>query len=128
MNNLISQYGLTQSIHEPTDILESSFSFIELIFSLQKYLATNSRTHSKLHPNSHYPFFFSDFNRKIWYSPPYECLICKNEKANADLIKRAIKGTNWDNNLFLIGVHDKVVLFNETMTFDDTDSLWLNKK
>ena len=102
MNNLIAQYGLTQSIHEPTDILESSFSFIELIFSLQKYLATNSRTHSKLHPNSHYPFFFSDFNRKIWYSPPYECLICKNEKANADLIKRAIKGTNWDNNFFLL--------------------------
>ena len=79
---------------------------------------------------------FSNFNLKIHYPPPYERLIWKYEKANADLIKRAIKDFDWENKLSLIDINDQVVLFNETivniisnfipnetMTFDDRDPL-----
>ena len=140
LNELMAQYGLTQIIHEPTHILESSVSCIDLIFTSQENLVTNSGVHSSLHPNCHHQIVFSNFNLKIHYPPPYERLIWKYEKANADLIKRAIKDFDWENKLSLIDINDQVVLFNETivnimsnfipnetMTFDDRDPPWLNK-
>ena len=73
-------------------------------------------------------YFFSNFNLKLHYPPPYECLIWKYKKTNADL------------KLSRIDINDQVVLFNETienvmsnfipnetMTFYDRDSPWVNK-
>ena len=51
LNDLKAQYGLTQIIHEPTHILESSVSCIYLIFTSQENLITNSGVHLSLHPN-----------------------------------------------------------------------------
>ena len=140
LNDLMAQYGLTQSIHEPTHILESSVSCPDLVFPSQENLATNSGVHSSLHPNCHYQIVFSNFNLKIHYPLPCEHLIWKYEKANADHTKRAIKDFAWENKLSLIDINDQVVLFNETivnimsnfipnetMTFDDRDPLWINK-
>ena len=140
LNDLMAQYGLTQTIHEPTHILESSVSCIDLIFTSQENLATNSGVHSSLHPNCHYQIVFSNFNLKIHYPLPCEHLIWKYEKANADHTKRAIKDFAWENKLSLIDINDQVVLFNETivnimsnfipnetMIFDDRDPSWLNK-
>ena len=61
LNDSMAQYGLTQIIYEPTHILESSVSFIDLIFTSQENLVTNSRVHSSLHqklpsPNSFFQF------------------------------------------------------------------------
>ena len=92
-----------------------------------------------MHPNCYYQIVFSNFNLKIHYPPPCERLIWKYEKANADHIKRAIKGFAWENKLSLIDINDQVVfnetivnimsnfIPNETMTFDDRDPPWLNK-
>ena len=136
LNDLMAQYGLTQIIHEPTHILESSVSGIDLIFTSQENLVTNLGVHSSLHPNCHHQIVFSNFNLKIHYSLPYEPLIWKYKKTNADLIKRAIKDFDRKNKLSLIDVNDQVVLFNETivnimsnlipnetMTDDDRDPL-----
>ena len=68
-----------------------------------------------MHPNCHHQIVFSNFNLKIHYPPPYERLIWKYEKANVDLIKRAIKDFGWENKLSLIDINDQVVLFNETI-------------
>ena len=95
LNDLMAQYGLTQIIHEPTHILESSVSCIDLICTSQENLVINSGVHSSLHPNCHHQTFFANFNQKTHYPPPYEILIWKYEKANADLIKRAIKDFDW---------------------------------
>ena len=114
LNELLPQYGLTQIIHEPTHILESSVSCIDLIFTSQENLVTNSGVHSSLHPNCHHQIVFSNFNLKIHYSPPYERLIWKYEKANADLIKRAMKDFDWENKLSFIDINDQVALFDET--------------
>ena len=136
----MAQYGLTQIIHEPTHILESSVSCIDLIFTSQENLVTNSGVHSSLHPNCHHQIVFSNFNLKIHYPPPYERLIWKYEKANADLLKNAIRDFDWENKLSLTDINDQVVLYNETivnimsnfipyetMTFDNRDPPWLNK-
>ena len=140
LNDLMAQYGLTQSIHEPTHILESSVSCPDLVFPSQENLATNSGVHSSLHPNCHNQTAFSNFNLKIYYPPPYEPLIWKYEKASADLIKRTMRDLEWANKLSLIGINDQVPLFNETiviitsnfipnetMIFVDSDLPWLNK-
>ena len=62
----------------------------------------------------------------------------KYEKANANLIKRAIRDFDWENKLSIIGFNDQVALFNETivsimsnfipnetMIFDYRDFSWL---
>ena len=68
--SLMAQYGLTQIIHEPTNILKSSVSCIDLIFTFLESLVTNSEVHSSLHPNCHHQIFFSNFNLRIHYPPP----------------------------------------------------------
>ena len=140
LHDLMAQYGLTQIIYEPTPILESSISCIDLVFTSQKNLVTNLGVHSSLHPNCHHQIVFPNFNLKIYFPPPYERLIWKYEKANAHLIRRAIRNFDWENKFSLIGINDQVALFNETiviimsnfipnetMTFDDRDPPWLNK-
>ena len=53
IENIISQFGLHQMIDKPTHILESS-SCIDLIFTSQPNLITESGVHPSLHPNSHH--------------------------------------------------------------------------
>ena len=56
LNDLMAQYGLSQIIHDPTHILESSISLIYVVFTPQKNLVTssgvNSSLYSKYHSNS----------------------------------------------------------------------------
>lgn len=39
-----------------------------------------------------------------------------------------MRGTNWDCDLSLISIHDKMGLFNEIISFDNKRSLWISKK
>ena len=110
LNCLIAQYGLTQIIHEPKDILESSISCIDLVFTFQENLVTNSGVYSSLCPNCHHQIVLSNFNLKIYYPSLYERLIWKYEKANADLIKTAIRDFDRENKLSLIGINAQVAL------------------
>ena len=63
----MAQYGLTQIIHEPTHMLGSSVFCIDLVFTSQENLVTNSGVNSSLHPNCHHQIVFSSFNLKIYY-------------------------------------------------------------
>ena len=80
LHDLMTQYGLTQIIHEPIHILEFSVFYIDLVFNSQENLVTNSQVHSSLHLNCHYQIAFYNLNLKIYYTPPYERLIWKYEK------------------------------------------------
>ena len=55
IENISSQCGLYQVINEPTHILEHSSSFIDLIFTSQPNLITESGVHPSLHPNCCHP-------------------------------------------------------------------------
>ena len=82
------------------DILESSVSCIDLVFALyfSKKLVTNSI-----------------FNLKACYPPPYEGSLWKYKGTNGDLLNRAMGGFYWENKLYLIGIKNQVVLFNEAI-------------
>ena len=87
----MTQYGLTQIIRKPTHLLDYSSSCIDLIFTSQDNLETNSGVHSYLHSNifqSPSNIFFK-FNLKI-HSPSYESFVWKYDEANKDLITKAI--------------------------------------
>ena len=70
-----SNYGLHQLIQEPTHILNSSSSFIDLIFTSQSNLGMESGVYSSLHPSCHHQKIFAKFNLYILYPPPYETTV-----------------------------------------------------
>ena len=67
-----SNYELNQLIQEPTHILNSSSSCIDLIFTSQPNLVMESGVYSSLHPSCHHKVIFAIFNLSILYPPPYE--------------------------------------------------------
>ena len=54
IDNITSQFGLYQVIKEPTHILNTSSSCIDLIFTPLPNLIIDSAIHSSLHPNCHH--------------------------------------------------------------------------
>ena len=97
---VMSNFGLHQLIHEPTHILNSSSSCIDLIFTSQPNSVMESGVHSSPHPNCHHQVVFAKFNLSILYPPPYERTVWFYEKANPELIRRAINESDWIRGLF----------------------------
>ena len=71
IENISSPFALHQVIDEPTHILETSSSYIDLIFTAKPNLIIESGVHPSLYPNSHHQIIFAKFNLKIIFPPPY---------------------------------------------------------
>lgn len=69
---LTSSYGLMQMISDPTHILQNLSSCIDLLFTNQPNLITNSGVHSSLHPTCHHQVIFANIDLKIQFPPPYQ--------------------------------------------------------
>ena len=69
---VMSNYGLHQLIQEPTHVLNSSSSYIDLVFTFRANLVMESGVHLSLHPNCHHQVVFAKFNVSIWYPTLYE--------------------------------------------------------
>ena len=90
-------FGLhLKMINGPSDILESSSLCIDLKFTSQPNLITESGVHPSLHPNSHRQIIFAKFNLEIHYAPPYFCDVWYYQDANTDLMRRAIDMLDWE--------------------------------
>ena len=87
---LACSHGLHQSINEPTYLLDSVSSCIDLVFTSQPNLVIGSGIQLYLHPNCHHQFVFAKFDLFIYYPPPYERAVWYYNRANADLIRRVI--------------------------------------
>ena len=135
INDLTTQHVLTHIIHEPIHSVDCSYSSIDLIFAS----VTNSGEDSSLHSNWHHQIIFS--NLKIYYLPLYEHIVWEYDKANKDVITKAIDPLDWDKKLSQRCTKDQVSLFNETrlnimsnfisnkkMIFDDRELPWFDKK
>ena len=72
IENLLSQFSLSQVINEPTHISPNFNSCIDLLFTNQKNLITDSGIHPSLHSNCHHQISYGNFNLKIFYPSPYE--------------------------------------------------------
>ena len=67
--SMASFYGLYQIINEPTHFLPSSSSCIDLIFTNQTRLITDSVVHRSLHQNCIHQIIFAKINMIIFYPP-----------------------------------------------------------
>ena len=72
IENLLSQFSLSKVINEPTDISQNFNSCVDLLFTNQHNLVTNSGIHSSFHCNCHHQIIYRKFNLNIFYPPPYE--------------------------------------------------------
>ena len=115
IENISSQFGLHQVINEPTHILESSSTCIDLIFTSQPNLITESGVHPSLYPNSHHQIIFAKFEREIIFPPPYFRDVWHYEDANTDLIRRTIDMFDWDRAFINTNVNKKLFIFNKTI-------------
>ena len=86
----------------------NSSSCIDLIFTSQANLITESGVHPSLHPNCHYPVIYAKFNLKVYYPPPYECEVWHYKEADTDLIRQSIEMSNWDRAFKNSNVNDTV--------------------
>ena len=90
IENLLSQFSLSQVIIEPKTLTLNSS--IDLLFTNQQNLTTDSGIHPSLHSNCHHQIIYGKFNLKIFYPTLYERYIWHNKHANADMISQAIHG------------------------------------
>ena len=94
-----------------------------------------------LHQNCHHQFVFAKFDLSIYYPPPYERTVWDYNRANPDLVRRAIDLFDWDKALRFNDVDKQVAIFsdtlmnimqnfipNETIICDDRDHPWINKE
>ena len=132
-------YGYIQLIKDSTHILPNSSSSIDLIFTDQPNMITNSGVHPSLHPNCHHQIIFCHLRLKIDYPPPYERVMWSYKNANATLISRAVHEFDWENLFFGKNIHEQLNLFNTTVmnifknyipnkiiTCNDKDPPWIN--
>ena len=108
LESLTSQCGFKQVISDPTHILESSSSCIDLIFTSQPNLVMNSGVHSSLHPNCHHQIIHAIFKLKIFCPPPYERVVWHYQDANKDLIQWSISLFNWEKAFLNEGVNKQI--------------------
>ena len=140
IDTIANSYGLNQLIQEPTHILNLLSSCIDQIFTSQTNLVMDSGIHSSLHSNCHHQIVFAKFNLSIFYPPPYERTVSYYERANTELIRRAIDQFDWVRALSNVNVDEKVYFFtktllniiqnfipHETIICDDRDPPWINK-
>ena len=141
IENVTAQFALQQIIKEPTHISNTSSSCIDLIFTSQPNLITDSGVHSPLHSNYLHQIVFAKFNLHIVYLPPYLREIWYYREANTRLIRHAIKEFNWERGFSNTNINENVDIFNriilnilsnfiphETTVYNDKDPPWLNNR
>ena len=90
IDNVASSYVFNQIVQEPSHIPNSPSSYFDLIFTSQPNLVMEFGIYSSLHSNCHPHIVFTKFNLSISYPPSYERTVWYYERANAELIRRAI--------------------------------------
>ena len=123
-----SSYGLHQLIYELAHILNWSSSCIDLIFTSQANFVMESGVYSSLHPSCHLQVVFAKSNLSILYPPPYERTVWFYEKANPELIQRAINEFDWTRVPSNISIDKIVCYFTKTFACNDRDPHWMNNQ
>ena len=129
LNELTSHYNLHQLINTPTHILPNSESCIDLIFTSQPNLISESGVHASLFPRCHHQIIYAKVNLKVYYPP---------SKAELTKIKKSLSQINWHNALKDLNVNDQVEYLtscilnvfsnfvpNKTITCREKDPPWM---
>ena len=135
------QFALSQVINKPTHISQNFNSCIDLLFTNQNNLITDSGVHPLLHSHCHHQIIYGKFNLKVFYPPPCERHVWHYEHANVDMISKAIERFDWDNAFLGKNVNEKASILtktilnimsnyipNEITTIDNRDPPLINNK
>ena len=96
-------------------MLENSSSCVDLIFTSQPNLVMDAGVHPSLHPNCHHhEIVYAKFNLKILYPPPNERKVWHFQKADFNLLRKAMNKFNWERAFFNLGINKMVSVFNTT--------------
>ena len=79
-----SQFSLRQITEEPTHILNTSASSIDLIST---NVVIHFGVHPSIHPNSHHQVVFAKYDLSIFYAPPYNRLVWHYQQVITNHIK-----------------------------------------
>ena len=93
IESITSLPALHQIINESTHILSSSSSCIDLIFTNQTNMITDSGVHPSLHENCQHQIVFAKVNMKMFYLPPYKRLAWDYSNANIVALNLTIEST-----------------------------------
>ena len=111
---MTSQCGFKQVISDPTHILESNSSCIDLVFTSQPNLVMTLGVHSSLLPYCHHEKMNAKFKLKIIFAPPYEWVVWHYQDGNNDLIHRSIFQFNRERAFSDKTVNKQISILNET--------------
>ena len=134
-----SLYCMKQLITEPTHILESSASCIDLIFTNQPNIVMDSGVYLSLHEKCHHQIIYSKLNLRTEYPTPYIRKIWDYNRSETDSVNRSVKICDWSYLFSSKNVHKQVELFNKPLLnifrnfipnkiilCDDKDPPWMN--
>ena len=111
-----SSSGFSQLINEPTNLEPNKrATCIDLIFSSQPNLVSNSGVHPSLYRTCHHQIVFAKIDMKVYLPPPYDREVWSYDRAEEEFINRAISLFDWESALSPLDTNEQVKLFNETL-------------
>ena len=94
-----SDLGLHQLISEPTHLIGSSKSCIDLIFTDQPNLLIASGVHPSLHAHCHHQIIYGKLSVSNTKLPPYKRRIWYYDNANFVAVRKSIEMFHWQEHL-----------------------------
>ena len=116
LDKLTSLTGYKQLIKEATNIEPNkSKTCIDLIFSSQPNLISDSGVHPSLFQTCHHQIIYAKIDLKFYLPPPYEREVWCYDRARIDQINRSILMFDWENAFLHLDANEQVELFNMTL-------------
>ena len=116
--SLLSNNGIGASSSFVVDLLKERIVFLvnELKQRYRKnYLVMDAGVHPSLHAICHHQIVYAKFKLKIHYPPPYERKSWHFQKAEINLIKRAMNKFSWERAFFNLDINKMVSVCNTTI-------------
>ena len=116
LEKLFSLSGFSQLINEPTNFEPNKKkTCIDLIFSSQPNLVSECGVHPSLFQTCHHQIIYAKINLSFYLPPPYEREVWCYDRAETELINRAISSFDWDQAFSPLDPNEQVELLNITL-------------
>ena len=99
LNEIITDENLSQLVTEPTHIIGTHRSCLDLVFTDQPNLVNDCRILPSLHTRSHHQLNHVEINISNPPPPPYNRRIWHYQRANKNSIKASIESFDWQKKL-----------------------------
>ena len=114
LNNFLISNNLEQLISEPTHVRDDGSQFcIDLIFTDQPFLFTETGVLSSLDHHSKHNIIHATVNISVPRPPPYKRKIWDYKSAKTDQIRANLRQVNWHELFSNLNVNEKCLLFTD---------------